>query len=47
MARCGLIDEVANVLTGVGRPQHLLALPDGDVLLTVHDHGELWRLTPP
>ena len=39
--------EVTDVLTGAGNPQHLLSMPDGTLLLTVHDRGELWRLTPP
>lgn len=39
--------EVVDVLTGIERPQHLLTIDGGDVLLTVHGSGELWRLTPP
>ena len=39
--------EVTEVATGFDRPQHLLAMPDGSVLLTVHGSGQLVRLTPP
>ena len=39
--------EVTDVATGLDRPQHLLAMDDGTVLLTVHGSGELVRLTPP
>lgn len=39
--------DVTDVVTGLDRPQHLLARPDGTVLLTVHGSGELLRLTPP
>ncbi len=39
--------EVTDVATGLDRPQHLLARPDGTVLLTVHGSGHLLRLTPP
>lgn len=38
---------VTDVATAFDRPQHLLAMPDGTVLLTVHGSGELVRLTPP
>lgn len=37
---------VSDVLTGVDRPQHLLARDDGTVLVTVHGSGELLRLVP-
>lgn len=39
--------EVTDVATGLDRPQHLLAMADGSVLLTVHGSGQLLRLQPP
>ena len=38
---------VTDVVTGLDGPQHLLARPDGSVLLTVHGTGHLLRLLPP
>lgn len=38
--------EVTDVVTGLDRPQHLLARDDGSFLLTVHGSGQLLRLTP-